>query len=59
MIEEYIVYVNELEVLVQVLHRKIVSTGPELHSFVGKDIKKLNEVAKEKRWALIRILTSH
>ena len=55
MIEEYVVYAEEHEVLVQVLHRNIISAGPLLRPFIGKKIKALEQKAKEERW-IIRLI---
>ena len=52
MIEEYIVYADDSEVLVQVLHKKIIATGPLLRNFIGKKLRQLDEKVKEERWLL-------
>lgn len=55
MIEEYIVYADEHEVLIQVIKNTIVSAGPLLRPYIGKKIKVLEQKAKEERWILRRI----
>lgn len=55
MIEEYIVYADDSEVLVQVLHKKIIAAGPLLRPFIGKKLRQLDEKVKEERW-LMRLI---
>lgn len=55
MIEEYIVYADEHEVLVQVIGKLIVSTGPLLRPFIGKKLKSLNQHVEKERWLILPI----
>lgn len=54
-IEEYVVYAGTQEVLVQVLGRIIISTGPFLRIYEGMDKKKFAKVCEKNSWSLRRI----
>lgn len=53
--EEYVVYAGTQEVLVQVLGRIIISTGPYLRNYEGMDKKKFAKECKKNSWSLRRI----
>lgn len=53
--EEYVVYAGTQEVLVQVLGRIIISTGPYLRNYEGMDKKKFAKVCEKNSWSLRRI----
>lgn len=55
MIEEYVVYINEHEVLVQATNKRIISTGPLLRDYIGKTMKYLQRKAEASRWVIILI----